>query len=54
MIPFFAIGAVLCSMYFFTNCISIFKKIRRDEPTLKNEVIGAILIGFIIFVILLI
>jgi hypothetical protein len=44
------ISVVILSMIFFVNCIAIAKKIKRGQKTALNTVAGAIMIGFIVYV----
>jgi hypothetical protein len=47
---FLFISVVILSMIFFVNCIAIAKKIKRGQKTALNTVAGAIMIGFIVYV----
>ncbi|NMA02238.1 MAG: hypothetical protein GX923_06710 [Clostridia bacterium] len=44
------ISVIIASMAFFINFVVLLKKIKADEDTYTNTVIGTILVGFIVYV----
>ncbi len=41
---------IIVSVLFFVNCVSLAKKIKREEDTLKNTVYGSLLAGLLFYI----